>query len=178
MSADPPTLVLAERKEIRAAVIAAYLIAAGPRPVVCFTCGPAARALAAQGLDVLAIGPGQQLTPAGWWTHAAIARTWPDRFDATSGHLPLPLMLDFARALARALGTLPGPAYRVPTGSGETILALRWAYPQLTFHAAYGDTPATRRDAANPLNALVAATGPIVRAPAPVPAWPGRPEAR
>ena len=49
----------------------------------------------------------------------------------------------------------PGGVYQVPTGSGETILAMRWAWPECSFWPLYGTGPHTRRDAENPVNFAV-----------------------
>lgn len=156
---DLPPLALPGRKALRAAVIAQHALQAGDNRLVCFTCGHAARALEAVGLDVVAIGPGEALRTVRWWTPGAVARAFPGRFDATPGHLPLPLLLDYARTLFRAVGALPLRAYAVPTGSGETIVALRLVYPDTIFVPVYDSGP-TAYDAANPLNAAAAYRGP------------------
>jgi hypothetical protein len=91
-----------------------------------------------------------------WWTQAEIHRTWPDLFDATSGHLSVPLMGDIAKAFRLQLGELPMARYAVPSGSGETICCLRVAYPLLDFEALYDDLkPETQRYPNAPLNPFV-----------------------
>lgn len=141
--------------------MAAHLQAAGlPARVVCFTCGHAARALRQVGLDVLAIGPGQDLEPADWWSPARIAATWPDRYDATSGHLPLPMVARLGLALRDHLGDLRG-RYAVPTGSGETLTALRLAYPALRLRALVNMGVGTQHDPRAPLAPVL---GPLLDA--------------
>jgi len=113
-------------KQIRSRVIKGYVDAAGYRGVVVFSCGNSAAALREQGLEVVEVGPSGELKTAKWWTQAEIHRAWPDLFDATSGHLSVPLMCDIAKAFRAHLGDLPGAErYTVPTGSGETICCLR-----------------------------------------------------
>ena len=81
----------------------------------------------------------------------------------------MPLMMDFARALRDELGELPpAECYQVPTGSGETITCLRWAYPDLHFVAVYNQGRPTQFEKKAPLNLAVAAMGPIQYHPAPV----------
>jgi hypothetical protein len=143
-------------KQIRSSVVAGYVRAAGYRGVVVFSCGNSAAALRNQGLEVLEVGPRGDLKTEKWWTQAKIHRTWPDLFDATSGHLSVPLMGDIAKAFRAHLGELPAALYTVPSGSGETICCLRVAYPLLDFEASYDDRkPETRRDPEAPLNPFV-----------------------
>jgi len=103
------------------------------------------------------VSPTGDLIPVHWWTPAEIRRAWPDLFDATSGHLPMPLMVAFAIALKDELGELPpADVYQVPTGSGETITALRWAYSNKEFQPLYGESVATAFEKKAPLNMVVA----------------------
>jgi len=162
---EPTTLAIPKRKTIRAAVIERYVRAAGYTGVVCFTCGNAAEALRALGLDVIEVGPNGGLEARRWWKPAEIYHAWPTRFDATSGHLPLPLMLQVASALQVHIGPLqPCRPYYVPTGSGETVMCLHWAYPECLFVAGYDDTcKYTTYCKEAPLNSLVEASGVVVR---------------
>ena len=162
-----PTLVLRfPQKDIRSRVIADYVRASGYRGVVVFTCGNSAAALRQQGLDVLEVGPRGDLKTDKWWTHAEIHRTWPDRFDATSGHLPMPLMSDVVRAVRLHLGELPSARFIVPSGSGETICCLRAAYPQLDFDPLYDDSkPETQRHPAAALNPFVDSNSRLIAFP-------------
>jgi hypothetical protein len=143
-------------KQIRAKVIAEFVRAAGYRGVVVFTCGNAAKTLRDVGLEVTEIGPRGDLKTDKWWTMAEIHRAWPDLFDATSGHLTVPLMADIAKAYRAHLGNLPAGRYSVPSGSGETVTCLRLLYPLVTFDATYdNDKPETTRHPDAPLNAFV-----------------------
>ena len=150
-------------KKLRARVIAEHVRSAGYRGVVVFTCGNSAMALREQGLDVVEIGPRGDLKTDKWWTAAEIHRLYPDLFDATSGHLPAALMPKIGKAFREHLGDLPAGKYAVPTGSGETILCLRVAYPNpsIVFLAAYDNRkPETELNPLNPLNEFVDALFP------------------
>lgn len=143
-------------KQIRSKVIADYVRTAGYRGVVVFSCGNAAAALREQGLEVVEVGPRGDLDANKWWTMAEIHRAWPDLFDATSGHLAVPLMGDIAKAFRAHLGDLPAGRYSVAAGSGETVTCLRIVYPLLTFDATYDNSkPETTRSEDAPLNAIV-----------------------
>ena len=143
-------------KHVRAEIIKRYMEQAGYSGAVCFTCGNAARALRSVGVEVLEVGPCGPLAPQGWWSPAAIRRAWPHLFDATSGHLPAPLMVDVARALREAVGALPETeVISVPTGSGETLACLQWAYPHCQFKPVADGTPATERHPGASLLALL-----------------------
>lgn len=143
-------------KQIRARVIADFVRAAGYRGVVVFTCGNAAKTLRDEGLEVTEVGPRGDLKTEKWWTVAEIHHAWPDLFDATSGHLNVPLMGDIAKAYNAHLGDLPEGRYTVPSGSGETITCLRIAYPLLTFDPTYNNAqPETTRHPGAPLNGVV-----------------------
>lgn len=152
-------LTFPQRKHIRAGVIADYVQAAGFSGVVVFTCGNAARALRERGLDVLEIGPHGVLLPGRWWTPAEIHRAWPALFDATSGHLPAPLMVSISKAFRDFLGDLSQREYDVPTGSGETITCLRWAYPDTVFLPVYSLDAHTKFEPLAPLNYIVRLPG-------------------
>jgi hypothetical protein len=143
-------------KKIRAQVIAEYVHTAGYRGVVVFTCGNAAETLRDEGLDVTEVGPRGDLKTEKWWTMAEIHKAWPDLFDATSGHLAVPLMGDVAKAYRAHLGDLPPGTYSVASGSGETVTCLRIAYPLLTFDPTYDNSkPETTRHPDAPLNSVV-----------------------
>lgn len=145
-------------KQLRAGVIASWCGAARVKHVVCFTCGNAASALRATGLDtVLEIGPRGELLAGTWWDQATIARYFPGYFDATSGHLPSELMNQLAVTYFNHLAQdLTEAAYDVPTGSGETLVALALAFPHKEFHAVYSSKDASCAYSPRaPLNALV-----------------------
>lgn len=143
-------------KQIRAAVIRQYMEENGHTRAVCFSCGNASKALKEAGVDVLDISPAGDLAPRRWFTQAEIRRVFPDRFDATSGHLPAELMTRIARAFKDHIGQMHGHIY-LPTGSGETLVELKMAYPALRITAVYGMDAATEYSQEAPLNALVVA---------------------
>jgi hypothetical protein len=127
---------------------------AGYERAVCFSCGNAARELAEAGVDVLHIGKHGILVPQKWFTHAEIVNCFGQCFDATSGHLPIELMRAIGEAYKGYLGTLKGRVY-VPTGSGETLVCLKMAYPDVEFVAVYNLDEATEYDEECVLNPLV-----------------------
>ncbi len=162
-------------KALRAEVIARHVREARCyQGVVCFSCGNASRALrealmAPGDPPVLDISPSGALEARVWWSPERIRSTWPTYFDATSGHLPAYLMVRVARHFRAYLGPrerlierfAPYPTERrpdetvgVPTGSGETIVCLRWAYPHVQFVPVQDGTPATERHSAAPLLGL------------------------
>lgn len=151
-------------KAWRAAAIRSHLdhvYGRGLKGVVCFTCGNSADALRKEGLRVVEVGAKGPIAPTRWWGHEDIAFAWPNHFDATSGHLSVPLMLDIARLFKAQLGNLDdhrlaGGVY-VPSGSGETAVCLALAYPELPVIACYGATngPETEYNKEAPLNGLV-----------------------
>ena len=143
-------------KQVRAEEIACYVTEAGYRGVVCFSCGNASRALREIGLYVVDVSPSGDLEARRWWTPAEIHKAWPDLFDATSGHLPGTIMVRLAARYRTILGELQdGVEYDVPTGSGETIACLRWAYPRVSFHPRYGGAASIRYEPQAPLTAMV-----------------------
>lgn len=60
-------------------------------------------------------------------------------------------MMRIADAYRRELGELHAQRYLVPTGSGECIVCLRWAYPDKLFTPVVDGTSATGRDPRTPL---------------------------
>lgn len=155
-------LVLSERKAVRAQVVwEAWqgLRVRYPLGVVCFTCGHAAQALrdcAPAGGTVLECGRNGSLKPTRWFTGGEVACEFPLRMDATSGHLPLWLMALLAKALRAHVGPLlEGEVYAVPTGSGETVVALRMAYPGVRFKPVWGEREHLMFDLDNPLATLL-----------------------
>lgn len=143
-------------KRIRSEVIAAHVRSSGLPGVVCFSCGNASRALKATGIYVVDVAPGGSLeSPSVWWTPSEISRAWPHLLDATSGHLPLWLVTRIGDAFKEHLGDIGRGPHRVPSGSGETVLALALAYLNADFVAVYGGSNATRYQEKAPLNMLV-----------------------
>lgn len=144
-------------KALRARVIAEWVRAAGYPGVVCFSCGHASRALKDVGLYCVEVAPTGALQAGCWWSPEEIHRCWPHLLDATSGHLPAPLMTKLADAYKAWLGDLTeGATYRIATGSGETVLCLKIAYPDCTFIPYYDNSsPSTTFSPAAPLNSWV-----------------------
>ena len=140
-------------KAIRATCIKEYMKGRYER-AVCFSCGNAARELKAAGVDTLHIGPEGELDPRRWFTQREISLMFPGYFDATSGHLPAELMAALGEVYKRHLGELPQKVY-VPTGSGETLVCLKLAYPEHDFIAVYNLDKATEYSPNCPLNKYV-----------------------
>ncbi|MGV9103408.1 MAG: hypothetical protein ACOC3C_04765 [Candidatus Thorarchaeota archaeon] len=126
--------------------------------IIIFSCGNAADALEEQGLDVLSGGPKGRcdFVPDKWYTPEEIAQKWPDRFDATSGHLSELLMQRIAARFKKGIGRIEEDNIVIPTGSGETIYCLKLAYPDKKFIALYSENdPATKYEDDNPFNQRV-----------------------
>jgi len=142
-------------KTLRATVVRDWMVRAGVARAVCFTCGNAGWALVQAGVDVLCVGAGCGLVPGRWWTQAQIRAAWPARLDATSGHLPVELLLLLGEAYRAHIGP-DLPSLRVPSGSGETVVALALAYPGADLVAVYDDRqPETTYHPEAPLTPLV-----------------------
>ncbi len=137
------------QKQIRAIVINKYLHEAElPLEVVCFSCGNASYALKKAGLKVHEV-----LTADHWWTPAEIQRKY-KCFDATSGHLPMPLMKEIADGLKMCVVIFDNEI-EIPTCSGETIVCLRMAFPKGKFKPVYNLDKSTEFHIEAPLNCLV-----------------------
>src|SRR6266704_242668 len=166
-NSKPTQLLRVEvREQVRANLINGYVRSAGYGGAVIFSCGTAAKALkesVGNGFPVVEVGPSGGLQAGHWWSPEEINKTWPALFDASSGHLPLALMVRLAWRLAKIIGELDeNTQYLVPTGSGETILCLGMAYPKVSFCAVYDNHyPATTQDFYGPLNMAVAAEFPV-----------------
>ena len=143
-------------KAIRAEVIKKYMKKWNYDKAVCFSCGNASARLKEAGVNTLAIATNGELTPNKWFEQAEIAKTFPGYFDATSGNLPIELMNALAKTYKDYLGELASPVY-VPTGSGETLVCLKMAYPEIDFIAVYNLDSATEYSESAPLNSLVKA---------------------
>lgn len=140
-------------KTIRAQVIHEYI---GNNRVVCFSCGNASRALKEQGMDVLDISPSGDLLALRWFTQRDILHNFENYFDATSGHLNNELMGLIGKAFKDYLGDIKdNETIYVPTGSGETLVCLKMAYPKVNFIAVYNINEATEFSEYAPLNMLV-----------------------
>lgn len=151
-------LLVFPHKQLRAQVIYAHAKEAGYKGIVVLSCGNASKALqevAGDSMEVVAPEPEH------WLTHEEIAQTYPGYFDATSGHLPLWLMVRIAahfKAWFDQRGGLERGRYTVPTGSGETITCLLLAYPNTfdhTFTALYNFNKGSQYEPLAPLNQVV-----------------------
>ena len=111
----------------------------GDKKVVCFTCGNASKELRLLGVDVLEIGVNGAFIPNHWYTQQEIADIFPTYFDATSGHLPMDLMLNIAESYRHELFDVvkEDEEYDVHCGSGETLICLKLAFPNAKFNALY-----------------------------------------
>lgn len=149
------------QKEVRAQVIKKHLNAFGTNKCVCFTCGNAAKYLREIGVDVVAVGDKETLHPGKWFTYTEIQHDFNGLFDATSGHLPIPLMVEIAAKLAEIYdGKLNeyDKIYEVYTGSGETIICLKMAFPDVKFRPVrLLNHPPTEFSIHAPLNNLLVA---------------------
>lgn len=143
-------------KRLRALAIRRYMEEHGYGRAVCFSCGNASRELREAGVDVLDVSPEGDLLALRWFTIGEIAERFPGYFDATSGHLPMDCMAMVAGEYRAALGPLEG-GICLPTGSGETLVCLKMAYPDLRVTAVYGLDDATEYGPEAPLNWLVRA---------------------
>lgn len=141
-------------KAYRAQAIKEYMLQAGYEKAVCFSCGNASKALKAAGIETLDISPSGDLKANRWFTQAEIARQFPSYFDATSGHLPAQCLNMVAAVFKAMLTSIPDEIY-LPTGSGETLVALKLAFPETCIHAVYNLDSATQYDSECVLNELV-----------------------
>lgn len=129
-------------KRLRAEVIKDYLQNKKYDGVVCFSCGNATKELKNAGLNVIDVSPKGDFIPLHWFTPSEIKVMFPTYFDATSGHLGNDLMLLIAKRFKEFLGNIPQENY-IPTGSGETLVCLKLAYPEKDFIAVYNLDSAT-----------------------------------
>lgn len=144
-----------ENKKIRSRVIKKYLDSIGENKVVCFSCGNATRELKKVGLDVIDVSPNGILLPNCWFRSNDFAHYFPNFFNATSGYLPLDLMYDIGIEFKKELGDIKSPVY-VASGSGETLVCLKLAYPDVDFIAVYDNSNiATTYDADSPMHPLI-----------------------
>lgn len=145
-----------DNKRLRSIAIKNYMNENGYDKAVCFSCGNASRELAKAGVDVLDISPSGDLEARRWFTIADVHSCFSGFFDATSGHLPMDCMKMVAMKFKDALGEIDGPI-NLPTGSGETLVCMKIAYPTIAISAVYGLDDATKYDEQAPLNDLVVA---------------------
>ena len=150
-------LLVFPHKLIRSKIIKNY-IKGNYDKTVCFSCGNAGRALEELNLDVLHIGEEGTLTPNKWFSMKEINHQFHEYFDATSGHLNIELMQLISKEYLKYFGEnkfKPNEEVYVPTGSGETLVCLKMAYPKTRFIAVYNLGKETEYNPQAPLNKLV-----------------------
>ena len=129
-------------KQLRAEVIRDYIYRVyGPdKKIICFSCGNASDALKFKGLNVLDIGTHGAFTPNYWFEQAEINYLFPDYFDATCGHLSMEVMLKLAHKYKQWIDDNYDELddeYDIYCGSGETLVCLKLAYPNIAYNAVY-----------------------------------------
>lgn len=150
-------------KRLRALVIKRYMERNGIERAVCFSCGHASDWLKTVGVKTLDISPSGDMLSRRWFTQEEIRTLYPLFFDATSGHLPLFLMREIAKELKREITLTDNLQYYVSSGSGETAVCLKLAYPQADIVPVYNSNdPATTYSPFAPLNDLVEALFPKI----------------
>lgn len=147
-------LLQLENKKIRSEVIKEYLKDKNYKGVVCFSCGNATKELKNVGLNVIDISPKGDFIPNKWFKPSEVGIVFENYFDATSGHLSVELMEIIGKAFKNSLGNIPQTNY-VATGSGETLVCLKLAYPDKDFIAVYNINKATEYNVNATLNNLV-----------------------
>lgn len=144
-----------ENKRLRAIAIRAYMARYGFDKAVCFSCGNASRELKKAGVKTLDISPKGDLAALRWFTIGEIRQAFPNHFDATSGHLPTDCMYDVADLFYTNLFKRMPDEILLPTGSGETLVCLKLAFPKTKITAVYNLDAATQFEENAPLNGLV-----------------------
>lgn len=144
-------------KDIRAKVIKKHLDAIGTNKCICFTCGNATISLRSHGINVISIGDNEELKTNKWWTYSEIQKYF-GLFDATSGHLPLPLINDISIQVRDKLNSMIkdiDEIIDIPTGSGESLLIMCMAFPKKRFRSIRLNNKETVYNIDAPLNHLV-----------------------
>lgn len=143
-------------KKWRSQVIKEYMEERKIEKAVCFSCGNASRELKLAGVNCIDVSTEGDLIANRWFTVNEIKDCFSGCFDATSGHLPIDLMIQIARYYKAKLISLPKEIY-LPCGSGETLVCLKMAFPKTKINAVYNLDPATEYSEKAPLNSLVVA---------------------
>lgn len=143
-------------KLMRSVAVKRYMEDAGYSTAVCFSCGNAVDALRSVGVDVVGISPNGEYEARRWMSPAEVHRHFPLFFDATSGHLPMGVMRDVAGIFKSDILDVPDEIW-LPTGSGETLVCMKMAFPDISIHAVYDINDATAYNDGAPLNGLVRA---------------------
>lgn len=143
------------QKQVRAQVIKKHLKNIGENKCVCFSCGNASQALKNEGLEVI-----EMIEPLKWWGFTEIQKYF-KCFDATSGHLPIPLLIEISNILKKKkevkniIDFLQNKDLQLPTGSGETLFCLKLAFPTINIFPVYDLNPATKYNKEAPMNIIV-----------------------
>jgi hypothetical protein len=146
-----------EIKRLRAEFLAQHCVRSGFTGIACLTCGTTGIALihACQKHDLECR---VFSNPKRWWSNEEfIKHNGTQFFDATSGHIQLLLMCKLGLIYRGLLGDIEDSSITVPSGSGETALSLKFAYPDKIIIAEYGNTKETKKEPYAPLNEIVRA---------------------
>jgi hypothetical protein len=143
------------QKKIRAKVIKKYLNGSGINKCVCFSSGNAATELKAVGLDVVHVGTRGDLMPLKWFSFGEVAKSFNGLFDATSGHLPFPMLVEIAWQIKNEIHNWDKKNVKIETGSGETLVCLSLAFPDIVFEPVYGKSGPTEFNKLAPMNWIV-----------------------
>ena len=142
------------QKRLRAVVVKAYMEEAEIEECVCYTCGNASKYLEAEGLEVTEV-----IDPPEWHNEVDMYSNWGriGIFNATSGMLPVELMVNISKLLKEHFKTdmQDVQAMEIACGSGETLVTMQMAFPNVRFTAVYNIDEATRFNMEAPLNELV-----------------------
>lgn len=145
-------------KRIRAEVIKDFIERNDIPFAVCFSCGNSSTYLRKAGVTLLDISPQGDLTSNRWFSMNEIRQLFPMAFDATSGHLPTDLMREIAVRMRNELTFDTDTEYTIPSGSGETVVCLKMAFPNINFIPQYDNSdPSTEYNDEAPLNEVVRA---------------------
>ncbi len=154
--------IIATNKKERASVVIDYAKTHLYEGIVVFSIGSPEdlrRAIIRSPLNLISVAPDGDLQSANkWWTQEEIRTSWPNYFDATSGHLPVFLLNQVViKIRSKFLGIDESGEYFVPTGSGETFVCMAMAFPRVKFRAVYNIDKYTQWNPNAPLNDMVKA---------------------
>lgn len=150
--------ISSKAKQIRACVIHEYMLQNGYDHCVCFSCGNATRALKAEGVSCISISPDGDLTANRWWSISEVRKAFANAFDATSGHLPIDVLIAIAKKYREAFSDVfvKGKEYVIPTGSGETVFCLSMAFKDIKFIAQWRkDDPSCEMSVEAPMTEII-----------------------
>ncbi len=152
--------IIATNKKERSSIVIDYAKTHLYEGIVVFSIGnpeDLTRSILRSSLNLISVSPGGDLQSANkWWSQEEIRTSWPNYFDATSGHLPLFLLNKIViKIRSKFLGIREDVEYFVPTGSGETFVCMAMAFPTISFKAVYNIDRYTQWNPNAPLNDLV-----------------------